>query len=127
MSSLTSIEKEVAAALHLLAFSVKSVNHAGASIFIARDGESSILGNVLHRCGGLYILCDLEGGVNTGTTGLGRNGHSLLRPPCGVTAAGLNGNVDLVGVVGDPGRMGAVLSRLCNIMSDSESGEVSSF
>jgi hypothetical protein len=120
--SLTSTEREVAGALRFLTFFVKSVNHAGASIFIAWGGGcgSSILGNVLHRLGGLYTLCDLEGGVNKGTTGLGRNMHSLLLP-CGVTAdaAGLNGNVDRVGVDGDPGIMGAVLSRLCNIISDS--------
>ena len=72
------------------------------------------------RCGReLYIFCDLlVGGVKVGTTGLGRNGQSFLWP-CGVTAAGLNGNVDRVGVDGDPGITGAVLSRLCNIMSDS--------
>jgi hypothetical protein len=112
MSSLTLfIEKQVVGALSLLMFPVKSVNHAGGSILFAWGGESSV-GNDLHRFGRLYIFCVLEGGVNAGTTGRGRNGHSLLWP-CGVTAAGLNGNVDRVGVDG------AVLSRLCNIVAES--------
>mmetsp|Transcript_23481 Transcript_23481/g.38719 ORF Transcript_23481/g.38719 Transcript_23481/m.38719 type:complete len:129 (+) Transcript_23481:183-569(+) len=119
MSSLTSSsDKDIVGALNLLMFSVKSVIHAGGSNIIAWDGESCV-GNDLHRWGKLYILCDLlDGGVKAGTTGLGRNGHSFLWP-CGVTAAGLNGNVDRVGVDGDPGIMGAVLSRFCSIMSDS--------
>jgi len=82
----------------------------------AWGGESSV-GNDLHRFGRLYIFL-LEGGVNAGTTGRGRNGHSLVWP-CGVTAAGLNGNVDRVGVDGEPRITGAVLSRLCNIVAES--------
>jgi len=118
MSSLTLfIEKQVVGALSLLMFPVKSVNHAGGSILFAWGGESSV-GNDLHRFGRLYIFL-LEGGVNAGTTGRGgRNGHSL-RWPCGVTAAGLNGNVDRVGVDGEPGITGAVLSCLCNIVAES--------
>mmetsp|Transcript_7799 Transcript_7799/g.11807 ORF Transcript_7799/g.11807 Transcript_7799/m.11807 type:complete len:127 (-) Transcript_7799:190-570(-) len=117
MSSLTLfIEKQVVGALSLLMFPVKSVNHAGGSILFVWGGESSV-GNDLQRFGRLYIFCDLlEGGVNAGTTGRGRNGHSLLWP-CGVRAAGLNGNVDRVGVDGEP--TGAVLSRLCNIVAES--------
>ena len=90
-------------------FSVKSLNHDGASIVLVWTADSS-KGNVIHRWGRLYFFRDLDCGVNAGTTG--RN--TLL----GVTAAGLNGNVGRVGEDGDPGITGAVIRRLSNKTSD---------